>query len=81
MGIIYEIRRRDRVQKHSIFAIARNMDISRSTVLKRLKTVEEPKYYRTTFSSPKLGQFAEPLIEWLMQESREPLKNSQNLAK
>ncbi|MGP1665554.1 MAG: IS21 family transposase [Rhodanobacter sp.] len=69
MDIIYEIRRRRRVQKQSISAIARDMGISRPTVRKHLKTVTEPKYQRPTSPSPKLGQFAEPLTQWLTQES------------
>ena len=72
MDIIYEIRRRHRVQKQSISAIARDMGVSRPTVRKHLKTVEEPKYQRTTSPSPKLGQFAEPLTEWLTQEASLP---------
>lgn len=43
MDIINEIRRRHRVQKQSISAIARDMGISRPTVHKHLKTLEEPK--------------------------------------
>jgi transposase len=72
MDIIFEIRRRHRVQKQSISVIARDMGISRPTVRKHLKTVEEPKYQRTTSPSPKLGQFAEPLTEWLTQEASLP---------
>lgn len=72
MGIIYEIRRRHRVQKQSVSAIARDMGISRPTVRKHLKTVEEPKYQRTTSPSPKLGQFSEPLTEWLTLEASLP---------
>lgn len=72
MDIIYEIRRRRAVQKQSISAIARDMGISRPTVRKHLKTVEEPRYQRTTSPSPKLGQFAEPLQQWLKQEASLP---------
>ncbi len=72
MDIIYEIRRRHSVQHQSIYAIARDMGISRPTVRKHLKTVVEPIYQRTHSSSPKLGQFAEPLSQWLDQEARLP---------
>jgi len=58
MDIIYEIRRRRSVQQQSISAIARDMGISRPTVRKHLKTVEEPRYQRSISPSPKLGQFA-----------------------
>jgi len=46
MDIIYEIRRRHLVQKQTISAIAREMGISRPTVRRHLKTVEEPRYAR-----------------------------------
>ncbi|OZY84519.1 hypothetical protein CBP51_15095 [Cellvibrio mixtus] len=72
MDIINEIRRRHRVQKQSISAIARDMGISRPTVHKHLKTLEEPKYRRTTSPSPKLGHFAEPLTEWLTLDGNLP---------
>ena len=57
MDIIYEIRRRHLVQKQTITAIARDMGLSRPTVRKHLKTVEEPKYARAQSASPKFGQF------------------------
>jgi len=72
MDIIYEIRRRHAVQKQSISAIARDMGISRPTVRKHLKTVDEPKYQRSISPSPKLGHFAEPLTQWLEQEAALP---------
>lgn len=72
MDIIYEIRRRHAVQQQSISAIARDMNLSRQTVRKHLKTIEEPKYQRIPPESPKLGQFAKPLADWLEQESSLP---------
>ena len=72
MDTIYEIRKRHRVQKQSISAIAREMGLSRPTVRKHLKTVEEPKYQRTASPSPKLGRFSEPLTQWLTQEASLP---------
>lgn len=72
MDIIYEIRRRHSVQKQTITAIARDMGISRPTVRKHLNTVEEPKYERLQPASPKLGQFAEQLTQWLLEESKLP---------
>jgi hypothetical protein len=48
------------------------MGISRPTERKHLNTVEKPKYQRITSPSPKLGQFAEPLTEWLTQEASLP---------
>ena len=72
MDIIYEIRRRHAVQQQSISAIARDMGISRPTVRKHLKTVDEPKYQRAQPPSPMLGQFAESLTQWLTQEANLP---------
>lgn len=68
MDIIYEIRRRHLVQKQSISAIAREMQISRPTVRKYLNTIEEPKYDRVQPPSPRLGEFEGQLIEWLEEE-------------
>ena len=70
MDIIYEIRRRHLVQKQSISAIAREMQISRPTVRKHLKTVEEPKYERRQPPLPKLGRFAVQLERWLDEDSK-----------
>jgi hypothetical protein len=52
MDIIYEIPRRHLIQKQTITAIARDMGLSRPTVRKHLKTVEEPKYEREQPDSP-----------------------------
>jgi DNA-binding MarR family transcriptional regulator len=46
MDIICEIRRRHLIQKQTITAIARDMDISQPTVCKHLNTVEKRKYER-----------------------------------
>jgi transposase len=72
MDMIYEIRRRHLVQKQTITAIARNMGLSRPTVRKHLKTVEEPKYVREHTASPRLGQFEEQLRQWLTDEAKLP---------
>jgi transposase len=72
MDMIYEIRRRHLVQKQSISAIARDMGLSRPTVRKHLKTLEEPRYEREQAASPKLGQFEEQLTKWLTEEARLP---------
>lgn len=70
MDIIYEIRRRHSIQKQSISAIAREMQISRPTVRKYLNTVEEPRYDRIQAPSPKLGAFAIQLMDWLEEEAK-----------
>lgn len=69
MDIIYEIRRRHSVQKQSISAIARDMGLSRPTVRKLLRTLEEPKYERVQPDSPKLGAFEERLTNWLIEDA------------
>ncbi len=70
MDIIYEIRRRHLIQKQTITAIARDMGLSRPTVRKHLKTVDEPKYLREQPASPRLGQFEEQLTAWLVEEAK-----------
>lgn len=55
MDMIYEIRRRHLIQKQTITAIARDMGLSRPTVRKHLKTVEEPKYVREQASLTEAG--------------------------
>lgn len=72
MDIIYEIRRRHKVQKQTISAIAREMGISRPTVRKHLKTVDEPRYSRVQPLSPKLSQSEAQLTQWLEQEAKLP---------
>lgn len=72
MDISYEIRRSHTVQKQTISAIAREMGISRPTVRKQLKTVDEPRYSRVQPLSPKLGQFEAQLTQWLEQEAKLP---------
>lgn len=72
MDMIYEIRRRHLVQKQTITAIARDMGLSRPTVRKHLKTIEEPKYVREHTASPRLGQFEEQLRQWLADEAKLP---------
>ncbi|MHB1173519.1 MAG: IS21 family transposase [Sulfuriferula sp.] len=72
MDMIYEIRRRHLVQKQTITAIARDMGVSRPTVRKHLKTVEEPQYVREHPASPRLDQFEEQLRQWLTDEAKLP---------
>jgi DNA-binding IclR family transcriptional regulator len=70
MDIIYEIRRRYSVQKQSISAIARDIELSRPTVHKHLNTITEPKYERVKPAARKLGQFEDQLTAWLEDESK-----------
>ncbi|BBE09388.1 Transposase [Mycoavidus cysteinexigens] len=72
MEMIYEIRRRYKVQKQSISAIAREMGLSRPTVRKHVETVEEPKYDRIQPIRPQLGAYEGQLEQWLEQEAKFP---------
>jgi len=72
MDMIYEIRRRYKVQKQSISEIAREMGLSRPTVRKHVNTVEEPKYERAQPAPPKLGAYQAQLQQWLEQEAKFP---------
>ncbi len=57
MDIIAEIRRRHPVSRESISSIARSLKISRPTVRKHLKTVDETVYRRQSQPVPKLGKY------------------------
>lgn len=72
MEFIAEIRRRHLVGGESISAIARDLQLSRPTVRKALRALEEPAYQRRRQPVPKLGEFTAQLKEWLERESRLP---------
>lgn len=72
MDMIYEIRRRYKVQKQRISEIAREMGLSRPTVRKYVETVAEPKYERAQPAPPKLGAYQAQLQQWLEQEVKLP---------
>ncbi|UAW64633.1 hypothetical protein KMZ15_02865 [Mycoavidus sp. HKI] len=56
MDMIYEIRRRYKVQKQSISAIAREMGLSRPTVRKHVETVEEAQVRTSTADAAPIGR-------------------------
>ena len=72
MDIIYEIRRRYAVQKQTVSAIAKDMGLSRPTVRKYLKVIEEPKYVRAQPVAPRLGGFEDQLKAWLEEDVKLP---------
>lgn len=72
MDMIYEIRRRHKVQKQSISKIAREKGLSRPTVRKHVDTLEEPKYERAQPTPPKLGAYQVHLQQWLEQAAKFP---------
>jgi transposase len=74
MDFIAEIRRRHFISDESISSIALSLNLSRTTVRKHLKTIEEPVYQRKNQSFPKLGEFQERLKQWLETESQLPKK-------
>jgi transposase len=74
MDFIAEIRRRHFISDESISSIALSLNLSRTTVRKHLKTIEEPVDHRKNQSFPKLGEFQERLKQWLDTESGLPKK-------
>lgn len=72
MELIAEIRRRHLISKESISSIARDLQISRPTVRKHLKTDSEPVYVRQQQALPKLGEFCQVLEQWLTTERHLP---------
>jgi len=74
MDFIAEIRRRHFISGESISSIALSLKLSRTTVRKHLKTIEEPVYQRKTQRFPKLGGFEDQLKHWLETDIRLPKK-------
>ena len=74
MDIIAEIRRRYHVDNETVTSLAKTFNLSRLTIRKHLKTVEEPVYQRQNQPHPKLGPFHEQLEAWLEQEAHFPRK-------
>lgn len=75
MDVIAEIRRRHFVGNEKIASLAKAFKLSRPTIRKHLKTVEEPVYLRKRQPHPKLGLFHGQLGAWL--ESEAPLPRKQ----
>jgi transposase len=74
MDVIAEIRRRFHVENETITSLASTFNLSRPTIRKHLKTIEEPIYQRRNQPHPKLGSFHNQLELWLEQESHFPRK-------
>jgi len=68
MEFIAEIRRRHFVSGESISSIARSLKLSRPTVRKALKVVDEPIYQRQNQPTPKLGEFQKQLLDWMQND-------------
>ena len=67
-----KLRRRHLVHGESISAIARDLNVSRNTVKKYLRSGEVPAYRRDSQPSPKLGAFEGQLKDWLQQDGQRP---------
>lgn len=80
MDFIAEIRRRHFISGESISSIALSLKLSRTTVRKHLKTIEEPVYQRKTQSFPKLGGFEDQLKQWLETAFGYPKSNEEQLS-
>ncbi|MDD5580364.1 MAG: IS21 family transposase, partial [Methylobacter sp.] len=65
MDFIAETRRRHFISDENISSIALSLNLSRTTVRKHLKTIEEPVYQRKNQSVSKLGEFQDRLKQWL----------------
>ena len=72
MEFISEIRQRHFVGGESSSSIARSLQLSRPTVRKHLRTLENPVYERQNQPCPKLGEFQGLLEQWLKIEGRLP---------
>jgi len=62
MEVIVEIRRRYLVSKESVSLIARDLQLSPSTVCKHLQTESEAVYLRSHQPASKLGEFQSVLV-------------------
>ena len=74
MDVIAEIRQRFYVENETITSLASAFNISRLTIRKHLKTIEELIYQRQNQPHPKLGSFHDQLEAWLEQEAHFPRK-------
>lgn len=74
MDVIAEIRQRFYVENETITSLASAFNISRPTIRKHLKTIEELIYQRQNQPHPKLGSFHDQLEAWLEQEAHFPRK-------
>ena len=81
MEVITEIRRLHFVEKVTISDLSKQFKLSRPTIRKHLKTVEEP-VYPTRQHQPhlKLGTFIEQLTTWLETDATLPGKKRKRTA-
>jgi len=73
--VVAEIRRLHFVEKVTVSDLAKQFKLSRPTIRKHLKTVEEPVYpVRKPQPHPKLGHYLDPLHGWLEADALLPTK-------
>jgi transposase len=75
MKVVAEIRRLHFVERVTVSALAQQFSLSRPTIRKHLKTVEEPVYpVRQSQPHPKLGLYLDSLNRWLEADALLPNK-------
>jgi transposase len=75
MDMIAEIRRLHFVENETVSALAKMFKLSRPTIRKHLKTIEEPVYStRQHQPHPKLGTYLDQLQTWLENDAALPGK-------
>ena len=74
-----KIRRLCLVKQQSISSVARQFNLSRTTVRKYLKQSDPPKYERKVVpESPKLDDYKNQLIKWLETDHHRPVREHRN---
>ncbi len=71
-----KLRRRHFVHGETISAIARDLNLSRNTVKKYLKSAVAPVYQRAHQTSPQLGEYEGQLRNWLIQDGLASISTS-----
>ncbi|WP_228125113.1 IS21 family transposase [Candidatus Methylospira mobilis] len=72
---VAEIRRLHFVEKATVSELAKQFELSRPTIRKHLKTLDDPVYpLRKLQPHPKLGAFRDQLKSWLETDARLPVK-------
>ena len=75
MDVIAEIRRLYFVENKTVSALVLTFKLSRPTIRKHLKTIEEPIYTsRKDQPHPKLGDYLKQLDDWLTKDAGLPRK-------
>ena len=74
-----KIRRLCLVKQQSISSVARQFNLSRTTVRKYLKQSDPPRYERKAVpASPKLDDYKSQLVKWLETDHHRPVRERRN---